>query len=46
MVFTTQKEFSEIQSAMGERRSWVVIGCAECAAVCQTGRWQRKVEVA
>ncbi len=37
MVVTTQKEFGEIIKALGDRSRWVVIGCSECAAVCQTG---------
>lgn len=37
MVVTTPKEFPQILSALGEGRRWVVVGCAECAAVCQTG---------
>lgn len=37
MIVTTQKDFSKILSALGERRRWVVVGCAECAAICQTG---------
>lgn len=37
MVVTTCKEFGEILQALGERPAWVVVGCAECAAVCQTG---------
>lgn len=37
MVYTTQKQFSEILAALGDRPAWVVVGCAECAAVCQTG---------
>jgi len=37
MVVTTQKEFGEILEALGEGLRWVLVGCAECAAVCQTG---------
>lgn len=37
MVFTTRKELPEILDALGEGRSWVLVGCAECAATCQTG---------
>jgi hypothetical protein len=37
MIVTTQKEFSDILAALGDGRRWVVVGCAECAAVCQTG---------
>jgi Methylene-tetrahydrofolate reductase C terminal len=37
MIVTTQKDFAHILSALGSRRKWVVAGCAECAAICQTG---------
>jgi len=37
MVVTTQKEFPEILRALGEGNRWVLVGCSECAAVCQTG---------
>jgi ferredoxin len=37
MVFTTRKPASEILSSLGECRALLVIGCAECAAICQTG---------
>ncbi len=37
MVITTQKPWEEIQEALGDRKRWIVLGCAHCAAVCQTG---------
>ncbi|MBI5015944.1 MAG: methylenetetrahydrofolate reductase C-terminal domain-containing protein [Deltaproteobacteria bacterium] len=37
MIVTTQKEFSDVLAALGAGRRWVVVGCAECAAICQTG---------
>jgi len=37
MVVTTQKDFPEILRALGDRDRWVIVGCAECAAVCRTG---------
>ena len=37
MIVTTQKDLGEILGRMGEGRRWVVLGCAECAAICQTG---------
>ncbi|MDW7711152.1 MAG: methylenetetrahydrofolate reductase C-terminal domain-containing protein [Deferrisomatales bacterium] len=37
VVVTTRKALEEILEALGSRRAWVVVGCAECAAVCQTG---------
>jgi hypothetical protein len=37
MIVTTQKDFSQVLSALGGGRRWVVVGCAECAAICRTG---------
>ncbi len=37
MVVTTPKPVEEILSALGAGERWVVLGCSECAAVCQTG---------
>lgn len=37
MVVTTPKPLEEILAALGDSRRWVVMGCAECAAICQTG---------
>lgn len=37
MIVTTQKDFPQILAALGDGRRLVVIGCAECAAICQTG---------
>ena len=37
MVVSTPKPLEEILEALGDGRRWVVMGCAECAAVCQTG---------
>ncbi|GAB4276401.1 MAG: methylenetetrahydrofolate reductase C-terminal domain-containing protein [Deferrisomatales bacterium] len=37
MVVTTQKGLDEILDAVGEAQGLVLVGCSECAAVCQTG---------
>ena len=37
MIVTTQKEFTGVLRALGEGKRWVVVGCSECAAICQTG---------
>ncbi|GAB4247209.1 methylenetetrahydrofolate reductase C-terminal domain-containing protein [Deferrisoma sp.] len=37
MVVTTPKPWEEVRFALGDGARWVIVGCAECAAVCQTG---------
>ncbi|WP_025321991.1 methylenetetrahydrofolate reductase C-terminal domain-containing protein [Deferrisoma camini] len=37
MVVTTPKPWDEVRFALGDGKRWVVMGCADCAAVCQTG---------
>lgn len=50
MIVTTQKDFTDVLGALGNGKKWVVVGCAECAAVCQTGGsaqvddWVRRLE--
>lgn len=37
MIFTTRKDVSEILATLGGGAKWVLVGCAECAAICRTG---------
>lgn len=46
MIVTTKKDFNQILSNIANARKIVIIGCAECAAVCQTGGSQQVAEMA
>ncbi len=46
MIVTTKKDFNEILSNIADTKKIVIIGCAECAAVCQTGGSQQIAEMA
>lgn len=43
---TTKKDFNEVLLNITQSRKIVIIGCAECAAVCQTGGSQQVAEMA
>ncbi len=46
MIVTTKKDFNEILTHIANMRKIVIVGCAECAAVCQTGGSQQVDEMA
>lgn len=46
MIVTTKKDFNEILSNISDMGKIVIVGCAECAAVCQTGGSQQVEELA
>jgi ferredoxin len=46
MIVTTKKNFNEILQSIGDHRRIVIVGCAECAAVCQTGGSQQVADMA
>lgn len=52
MIVTKNKTFDEILSLLGDATSLVLVGCTECATICETGgeiqldEWQKKLELA
>lgn len=46
MIVTRKKDLAVIKDILKDRRNLVIVGCAECAAVCQTGGSEQVKEMA
>ncbi len=46
MIVTTKKDLDAIKGLLSDKKKLVIVGCAECAAVCQTGGSEQVREMA